>query len=110
MLLRLVIGVILVRKYSLTRQIGFLWLGAAVVVWPLIQLMLSGIERELLAQYSSGGLKEVYPFSLVAQGQATVGGLVGMVSVVESMIGIGLLLVAVMLLGNPPAKKEIPSK
>jgi hypothetical protein len=103
-LARLAIGVILVRKYSLTRQIGFLWLGAAVVVWPLIQLMLTSIERALLSQYSSGGLKDVYPFSLVAQGQATIGGLVGVFNIIESLIGVGLLLVAVLLLGNPPKK------
>jgi len=108
-LARLAIGVILVRKYSLTRQIGFLWLGAAVVVWPLIQLMLTSIERALLSQYSSGGLKDVYPFSLVAQGQATIGSLIGVFNIVESLIGVGLLLAAVLLLGNPP-KAAIPAK
>jgi hypothetical protein len=100
--LRLVIGVILIRKYSLTRQIGYVWLGVAVVVWPLIVLMLSGAERMLLASYSSGQLNGVYPFSLVQQGQATIGGLVGLFNIFESMIGIILLLVAVLLLGNPP--------
>ena len=100
--LRLVIGGILLRKYSRTRQIGYIWLGAAVVVWPLISLMLNSVERSLLASYSNGQMAGVYPFSLVQQGQATIGGLVGMFNILESLIGVGLLLVAVLLLGNPP--------
>ena len=105
--LRLVIGVILLQKYTRTRQIGYVWLGVAVVVWPLITLMLNVAERYVLASYSSGQLNGVYPFSLVQQGQASIGGLVGLFNVVESMIGIGLLMVAVVLLGNPPKPKGV---
>jgi hypothetical protein len=36
LVLYLAIAVILVRRYLRTRDIGFIWLGAAVLVWPII--------------------------------------------------------------------------
>ena len=34
--LHLVLAVVLVRKYLQTRDVGFVWLGMAVVIWPVI--------------------------------------------------------------------------
>jgi hypothetical protein len=98
--LRLVIGVVLVRKYSLTRDRGFLWLGVAVVIWPLIAMMLNSAERMLLASFSNGQMAGVYPFTLVAQGQASISGLVSIFAFFENLIGMALLMVAVLMLGK----------
>ena len=34
--LHLAIAVILVQKYRRTKDVGFIWLGLAVVIWPLV--------------------------------------------------------------------------
>jgi hypothetical protein len=48
LLLHLAIAVILVRKFIQTRGIGFIWLGAAVVAWPLLSKLLDAGERVLI--------------------------------------------------------------
>ena len=40
-LLTFSIVVVLIRKYFNTRDSGFLWLGAAIVLWPLVEQMLN---------------------------------------------------------------------
>ena len=38
--LQVAIVILLARKYLRTRDVGFIWLGAAVVVWPLLSRLL----------------------------------------------------------------------
>jgi hypothetical protein len=74
--LHLVIAVVLVRKYVRTRDVGLIWLGVAVVVWPLVPPLLGAGERvfiDRLGRHQSVGL---YPFSLVARGDMILGSLV----------------------------------
>ena len=40
LLLHLAIAVVLVRKYARTRDVGLVWPGVAVVVWPIVSRLL----------------------------------------------------------------------
>jgi hypothetical protein len=95
--LHIVIAFILVRKYLRTRDIGFVWLGVAVVVWPLLSKLLDGGERILVDRV----LKHqpvVYPFTLVEHGNIKIGRLLTTLGAGQQFIGIVLLTIAVLYL------------
>jgi hypothetical protein len=98
-LLHVAIAVILVRQYLRTRDIGLVWLGTAVVLWPLLSRLLQAgervsIDRAVRKQFV------IYPFTLVASGQTTIGSLVMSFAVFQELIGVCLLLVAVIYLSR----------
>jgi len=47
------IATVLVRKYLHTRDSGFLWLGAAVVVWPVLNRLVE-IGQRIIARHAGG--------------------------------------------------------
>ena len=98
--LHFVIAIILVRKYLRTRDLGFVWLGVAVVIWPLVSPLLEFGESSLLDRIAHHRVVGFYPFSLVEHGQMTVGDLFASLSLVHQLIGICLLLVAVLYLSK----------
>ena len=95
LLLHLAIAVILVRKYLRTRDAGFVWLGGAVVIWPLICNMLNAGERVLVGRISKHEWVALYPFTLVERGEVTVGSVVASLALIQQLVGVCLLLVAV---------------
>lgn len=100
LLLHLAIAVVLIRKYVRTHDVGLIWLGIAVVVWPLVSRMLdwgSGRLVNRIVHHESVGL---YPFSLVASGQITIGELVLYLGLVRQLVGVCLLFIAVLYLAN----------
>lgn len=100
LLLHLAIAVVLIRKYLRTHDVGLIWLGIAVVVWPLVSRLLDLGLRPLidrLARHESVGF---YPFSLVASGQLTLGGLLVDLELFSELVGVCLLFVAVLYLAN----------
>jgi hypothetical protein len=100
LLLHLAIAVILVRKFIQTRDIGFIWLGAAVVIWPLLSKLLDAGERVLIDRTLNHQWAAFYPFTLVERGQITLGSLVASVALFQQLIGVGLLLIAVLYLAR----------
>jgi hypothetical protein len=100
LLLHLAIAVVLLRKYLRTRDAGFIWLGVAVVIWPLASPLLQLGERSLIDRVVHHQSVGVYPFSLVEHGQMTIGSLIFDLGVVQQLIGVGLLLVAVLYLSK----------
>jgi hypothetical protein len=69
LVLHIAIAAILVRQYVRTRDVGFVWLGVAVVIWPGVSRLLGGGERvfiDRLIRHQSVGF---YPFTLVAAGK-----------------------------------------
>ena len=93
--LHVAIAVILVRQYLRTRDIGLVWLGAAVVVWPLVSRLLEAGERVSMDRVIHKQAV-IYPFTLVASGQMTSGSLVLSFAVFQELIGVCLLLTAVL--------------
>lgn len=96
--LYLALAVVLVRKYLRTRDVGFVWLGVAVVIWPLVSGLLEVGERSLIDRLVHGHSVGFYPFSLVERGQMSAGFLMTSLRLAQQVIGVCLLLVAVLYL------------
>ena len=91
----LVLAAGLVYKYIRTRDIGFVWLGGAVVIWPVISgLLIQAIERRVFR----GPPIKLYPFTLVGHRQMSIGSLITSLYSLQHLIEIGLLLVAILYL------------
>jgi hypothetical protein len=98
LVLHLAIAVVLVRKYLRTSDIGFVWLGVAVVIWPLVSRLLEHGELVLIDRLVKGQPVGYFPFSLVERGQMSIGGLMTSLNSLQQVFGVGLLLVAVVYL------------
>jgi hypothetical protein len=100
LLLHLAIAVLLVRQYIRTRDVGFVWLGAAVVIWPLISRLLDASERVLVARILNNQWVGVYPFTLIKSGQMRISSLITSLSLLQQLIGVCLLLIAIFYLSK----------
>jgi hypothetical protein len=98
--LHLAIAVILIRKYVRTHDVGFVWLGVAVVLWPLLTRLLDAGERVFITRVVRHQFVGFYPFSLVERGEMTLGNLVASLQLVEQLVGVCLLLIAVIYLSK----------
>ena len=96
--LQLAIATVLVRKYLRTRDVGFVWLGVAVVIWPLVLQLLNIGEHSAIDRYLSGHLTGFFPFTLIERGQATMADLIRSFVFLRSLVGTVLLLIAVLYL------------
>jgi hypothetical protein len=109
LILHIVIAGILVRQYLRTRDVGYVWLGVAVVIWPGLSQLLEGGERVFIDRLIHHRSVGFYPFTLVASGQMTMGSLVMSFAVFQQLIGVCLLLVAVLYLSRPRNHKIRPT-
>jgi hypothetical protein len=100
--LHIAIAAILVRRYLRTRDVGLVWLGAAVVVWPLVSRLLEAGERVSIDR-AIHKQAVIYPFTRIVSGQITTGSLVLSLAVFQQLIGVCLLLVAVLYLSRAKA-------
>lgn len=107
-ILYVALAVVLVRKYLRTRDVGFVWLGVAVIIWPIVsRVLLSYSESILMRRLSNGQPVGFYPFSLVEGGHMTIGSLVLSLNLLQQLIGNGLLLVAVFYLYKSKDKNRL---
>lgn len=106
LLLHVAIAVVLIRKYLRTHDVGLIWLGIAVVVWPLVSRMLDLGSRRLIDRIVHHEWVGFYPFSLVASGQMTLGQLVLDLGLFGQLVGVGLLFVAVLYLARNPLQTQ----
>jgi len=109
LVLHVAIAGILLRQYLRTRDIGFVWLGVAVVVWPGVSRLLEAGEKVFIDRLINHQSVEFYPFTLVASGQVTVGSLITSLAVFQQTVGIFLLLVAVLYLSRAKAQTAQPA-
>jgi hypothetical protein len=86
---------VLVIKYLRTRDVGFVWLGVAVVIWPVVSSLLNRGERLGIDRVISGRSVGFFPFTLVERGQTSVGNLSTTLALLHNLVGIGLLFIAV---------------
>ena len=93
--LHFAIAVILVRKYMRTHDLGFIWLGVAVVVWPLVTRLLTRLQGVYISRLINHQLVGFFPFSLVESGKTSLGSLIASVQLGEQLVGVCLLLIAV---------------
>jgi hypothetical protein len=97
--LYLAVVAILVRQYLRTRDVGVVWLGAAVVVWPPISRLLDAGLRVSIAR-AVNSQPVIYPFNLIASGQMTIRGVITSFALFQQLTGVCLLLVAVLYLSR----------
>jgi len=69
------IAAVLLVQYRRTRDAGFLWLAVPLAVWPLLAIPFTCWHRVLINRLMSGEPVSMYPYSLVAQGEMTLGSL-----------------------------------
>jgi hypothetical protein len=101
----LAVAVLLFGKYRRTRDVGFIWLGVAVVVWPVVsRLLLDPLKRVAIDRLIHGHAIGLYPFTLVERGRITIGEFVASVNWTQQFVGICLLLVAVLYLSKTKSK------
>jgi hypothetical protein len=103
LLLNLALAVVLIRKYLRTRDVGFVWLGLAVVIWPLLS---GSLGRTLV----DGIVTKRYLSAAIERGQITTGSAVFMIGSAGQLIGTALLLVAVFYLCRKPTSSSSPSE
>jgi hypothetical protein len=102
--LDLAIAAVLVRKYSRTGDVGFAWLALAVGIWPLVTRLLTFGERPLIDR-AVRHEPVFYPFSLIEDGQMTLGQIVAYINAAEQIVGICLLLIAVFYLSKTNVRR-----
>jgi hypothetical protein len=97
-LLHIAIAGVLIRTYIKLRDVGFIWLGVAVVIWPLMNRLIDTGERVFINRVANHQFVGFYPFSLVESGKITLGSLVYYFQLAQQTIGVCLLLIAVIYL------------
>ncbi len=86
----------LVAKYRQRHDPGFLWFGGALVIWPLIRTFLVYGEKVMLERVANGQPTGVFPFSLVEQGEITLGYLSASFSTFHLFVPSVLILVGIL--------------
>jgi len=109
LVLHVAIAVILVRQYLRTRDVAFVWLGVAVVIWPGVSRVLEAGEKVYIDRLVSHQSVGFYPFTLVASGQMTIGSLVTWFALFQQMVGVCFLLVAVLYLSRAKTQTLQPA-
>jgi hypothetical protein len=107
--LGLYVGVawVLVTKYRMTRNAGFLLLGAGLVVWPVLS-SIAAMGGAVMIDGLVGGQPAAYPFSLVVNSQASIGEMVAFSSGASRTIRAGLILAGIWSLGRASNRVGAP--
>jgi hypothetical protein len=88
-----------VTKYRQTRNVGFLLLGAGVLLWPLLgQILWATFGRTLIERGS--GAPGVFPFSGVTGGGVSLGDFVAVSAYASHAVQAGFILFGILLLGR----------
>jgi len=106
-ILNLALAVVLICKYLRTRDAGFIWLGVAVVIWPLISGMVDRGIGKYFVRLRYNHLPGLYPFSLVERGQMSIGTFFMIISSLQRLIEVALLVVAVLYLRNTKSDRNL---
>lgn len=106
LVLYVAIAAVLIRKYRRTRDAGFIWLGVALIVWPLLSGLISQVEGSFIDRLVRHQTVGYWPFTLVERGATTLGSLITGLAAGQRLISLILLLIAIAYLrrtnGNRP--------
>jgi hypothetical protein len=100
--------VVLILKYLRTRDVGFVWLGVAVVIWPIVSNLLNRGERIGIDRVTSGRSVGIFPFTLIERGETSIGNFVSTLALLHFLVGIALLFIAVFYLCRTKRKSTLP--
>ncbi len=110
MVLYAAVLVAVVVGYVRTRNSGFVWLGVAIVVWPLAwSLLTRTVIRPEIDQLSMGRPARIFPFTLVERGRMTLGMLVMVQAYVARIGRYALILIAVVKLAAWRRESQRPT-
>lgn len=98
--LQLALLVALVTKYLRTRDAGFVWLGVALIVWPLASWLLNWGVRVQINSSLRGHRAGFFPFTLIQSGEVTPGEFAMSFTLLDRTISVALLLIAVLVLAR----------
>jgi hypothetical protein len=101
------IAVILLRRYLRTRDIGFVWLGFALVAWPLVSRLLGAGNEAMIDRIQHKQFVGVFPFSLIENGQISIGRFLAAEALSVQFIGVSLLLVAVIYISGAAKPQSV---
>lgn len=104
-----VVAVLLVWKYRVTRDAGFLWLGLPLVLLPLVALPIALWLQAGLDRLALGQQVNAFPFTLVEQGCLTMGRLLTLLNLLQHIVWGVLSLVAILAL-RPHRTKDVAGK
>jgi hypothetical protein len=93
-ILYVAIAMVLVRKYLRSHDVGFAWLGVAVIVWPLLSQLLQYGVRIVIDRFGSG------PFYAI-------GDLVLTIKYAQQTVSLVLLFVAVRYLSKTSGRTDL---
>ncbi len=97
--LYIVLAIVLVRKYLRTRDVGFIWLGVAGVVWPFLSYPLRLGERALVMR-AVHHESVMYPVSEIGRDRTTDFTLGMSLNLLYYLFEVALLLVAAIYLAR----------
>lgn len=89
------IAAVLIHKYRRTHDAGFIWLGIALIGWPLISSLIERGERISIDRLVQHQPIASWPFTLVERGTTTLGSLVTELAAGRRVVGLILVLVAI---------------
>jgi hypothetical protein len=89
-----------VRKYRVTGNVGFLILGAGVLVWPLLSQLLRVAGHIIIERIINGGAIGIFPFSPLTSGRVTLGEMLAISIYGYHAIQGALILLGIVLLGR----------
>jgi hypothetical protein len=104
--LAVAIIVALTRKYLRTRDIGFVWLGVAAIIWPLASGFLAASLRMIVRRGINGSPVAVYPLSLIGHGELTYGTVLLVFNMARQVIATSLMLIAILYLHRLPRENK----
>ena len=93
---------VLATRYLETRQAGFLWLGAALVLWPIAIQLIDHFSQTARTRLVTGQPVTLFPFSLVAKGHMSLIMMNRWVSGAKQFVGLALAFVGVLVLRIRP--------
>ncbi len=93
------LAVLLVSRYLTTRNVGYLVLAVALVAWPVLLTPLDLYTKAQVDAVLNGG-EVSYPFTLAAEGGATVGDVVAFLGYARDTVRLLLIFLGFVLLAR----------
>ena len=90
----LIKAAVIVFKYARTRDRGFIWLGIALVVWPVNMALMNYGLQAMITRINAKQPVGFYPFLWVERGQITLGQLLTIYHTSIQLLGAVLVIVA----------------
>ncbi|MFC1672058.1 hypothetical protein ACFL01_02860 [Planctomycetota bacterium] len=99
--------VILLRCYRWSGNKGFLWLGVAVAVWPIVDIVLQNVLTHYQQVVINGERPGLFPYSIMATGSVTLGTFRMYHDLIKDVVGSSLVFLSVIMVwkGRAPSAK-----